>query len=70
MAAVGGVAMIVAAGTSFLANAPSALSTITSVISEEKEREEREAVQISGPAKPKLLEAPQRDALDDDDVPF
>lgn len=68
MAAVGGVAMIVVAGTSFLADAPDAFSTITSIIGEEKEREDREVAQISGPAKPKLLKAPQRDIPDD--IPF
>ena len=66
-------------GTSFLANAPHAIATISSLLGADKEAEEAEARRLGPPPKPKALPAPST-SLDrggerineiiDDDIPF
>ncbi|MGR9449291.1 hypothetical protein [Rhizobium leguminosarum] len=59
--------------TSFLADAPNALTTITSLVGADKEAEEAEARRLGAPPVQKALPAPtttsQENALDDD-IPF
>ncbi|TKD21343.1 hypothetical protein FBT96_09620 [Rhodobacter capsulatus] len=52
--------------TSFLADAPAAMATITALIGEEKEAEEEEMLQLAAEQKPLQLPKPEAD----DDIPF
>lgn len=78
MAALAFVAVGVGETTNFLANAPDAIATITSIIGADKEAEEAEAERLGSPHLPKALPAPshkkERPATvilkPDDDIPF
>jgi predicted RNA binding protein with dsRBD fold (UPF0201 family) len=78
MAVLASVSVAVAAGTSFLADAPVAIATIVRLIGSDKNTEEEEAARLAPP--PKALPAPEEprvrrpapvfDTDLDDDVPF
>ncbi|RVE77732.1 hypothetical protein [Sinorhizobium meliloti] len=72
---------IIAAGlggtTSFLADAPNAVTTIIQLIGQDKEEEEAEILRLEGPPKPRFLTDHSRGLstkssryLEDDDIPF
>lgn len=67
----------VASGTSFLADAPQALATITSLIGQDKDLEDQERLRIEGPRPVKSLPSPQTESPElsqfaelDDEIPF
>lgn len=60
MAILAYVSMGVASGTSFLADAPDALATITSLIGMDQQAEEEEQKRIGAPPVPKALPSPER----------
>lgn len=75
------VSMSVAAGTSFLADAPDAITTIASLIGIDQQAEDAERERIGAPPVPKALPPPERRRLAantpafepgnmDDDIPF
>lgn len=80
MAILAFVSMGVASGTSFLADAPDALTTITSLIGFDQEAENAELKRVGGPPSQKALPPPDRNARIgapafepggmDDDIPF
>lgn len=79
MALIAGIsAATIAEGASFLADAPDAIATITSLIGQDKEAEENEQLRLRGPDEIKSLPAPgvQKTNYDaasfdlDDEIPF
>ncbi|MBB3390324.1 hypothetical protein FHT82_003087 [Rhizobium sp. BK275] len=63
--------------TSFLADAPDAITTITKLIGQDKEHEEAEQLRLGEPSKPKAISAPAKTSRlpaarewSDDDIPF
>lgn len=64
----------ISSGTSFLADGPEAIATITSIIGAEKEAEEAEAKRLDASAITKALPAPEMDGSSesaaDADIPF
>ncbi len=74
MAILAAVSVVITSGTSFLADAPEAIATITSIIGADKEAEETEAKRLGAPPVPKALPAPEKGksqfVVADDDIPF
>lgn len=80
MGVIAAVSVVVGEATSFLADAPSALMTISMLIGQDKEREEAETLRLEGPPVVRRLAAPddgKRPAGPafepggmDDDIPF
>ncbi|WFU47728.1 hypothetical protein [Sinorhizobium terangae] len=80
MALLAAVSLGITSGTSFLADAPEAIATITSLIGADKEAEDQEAKRLGATPVPKALPAPDAQRanegdrsnyeLTDDDIPF
>jgi len=80
MALIAYISFGVTTSTSFLADAPDALATITSLFGQDKEAEEKEAKRLEGPSPRKALPSPDdyirrsdqvvRNVSFDDDIPF
>ncbi len=76
LAVLASIGAMVGGGTAFLADGPTAISTITHLIGIDKESEDAAILRLEGPPKPKLIAGPvlpakgPRLAPADDDIPF